>query len=176
MFRRSKATILGACIVAPLLCSLVNAGEVQRRDDGQYVDSAGNPTYHVADDGTVDWFTYEGFRHYGASCLHCHGPDGLGSTFAPPMSDSLKTMSYAEFLKVVAEGTRTVSGTVQSVMPPFGNDPNIRCHIEAIYIYLKARSDDRIPRGRPSKKEPQTETARGAEEACLGPLNTGRPR
>jgi methanol metabolism-related c-type cytochrome len=169
MFRRGTRWVLGACI-APLLGFAALAGEVQRQGDGQYVDGAGNPTYHVAQDGTVDWFTYEGFRRYGASCIHCHGPDGLGSTFAPPMTDSLKRLSYADFYRIVAGGTRTVSATQQSVMPPFGDDPNIRCHIDAIYVYLKARSDDGIPRGRPSRKEPQTEAARDAEQACLGSL------
>jgi methanol metabolism-related c-type cytochrome len=170
MATRGVGTLLGACIAAPLLGFAALAGDAQRRGDGQYLDGAGNPTYHVAQDGTVDWFTYDGFRRYGASCIHCHGPDGLGSTFAPPMTDSLKTLSYADFYRIVAGGTRNVSGTVQSVMPPFGGDPNIRCHIDAIYVYLKARAEDRIPRGRPSRKEPQTEAARDAEQACLGPL------
>jgi hypothetical protein len=92
------------------------------------------------------------------------------------MTDSLKKLSYADFYRIVAEGARTVSGTVQSVMPPFGDDPNIRCYIDAIYVYLKARSDERIPRGRPSKKEPQTDAARDAEQACLGPQRTGGTR
>ena len=173
MFEPVIKKILGACIAAPLLSFPAVADEVQRRDDGHYLDGAGNPTYHVAEDGTVDWVTYEGFRRYGASCIHCHGPDGLGSTFAPPMIDSLKKLSYADFYKLVTEGTRTVSGTVQSIMPPFGDNPNIRCHIDAIYIYLKARTDDRIPRGRPSRKEPQTDAARDAEQACLGPQRGG---
>ncbi len=149
---------------------------MHRRADGLYLDSAGTPTYFVAEDGTVDWFTYDGFRRYSASCIHCHGPDGLGSTFAPPMTDALKSLAFADFLRIVAEGSRSESSTAASVMPPFGNDPNIRCHIEAIYVYLKARSDDRVPRGRPPKKEAQTDAARQSEIACLGPLNTGENR
>src|SRR5690606_15401613 len=39
--------------------------------------------YRVDDDGTVDWYTFSGYRRYHADCHVCHGPDGLGSSFGP---------------------------------------------------------------------------------------------
>ena len=49
--------------------------------------------YKITEDGTVDWYTYSGFRRYHADCHVCHGPDGLGSSFGPALVDSLKTLS-----------------------------------------------------------------------------------
>ena len=31
-----------------------------KSEDGKYFDKEGNPTYKVAADGTVDWYTYSG--------------------------------------------------------------------------------------------------------------------
>jgi methanol metabolism-related c-type cytochrome len=166
MVKSGRQCVRGASLTAALVFCAVATAEQRKGDDGMYVDSAGNPTYRVSGDGTVDWFTYEGFRRYSAACLHCHGPDGLGSTFAPAMTGSLKTLSYQDFVRIVVEGSTSTGASGPSVMPPFGQDPNIRCHIDAIYIYLKARSDDAIPRGRPPKKEPQTAAAQAAENAC----------
>ena len=69
-----------------------------KSEDGKYMDKNGNPTYKVAPDGTVDWYTYSGYRRYHSECHVCHGPDGMGSSYAPALKDSLKTMSYADFL------------------------------------------------------------------------------
>jgi hypothetical protein len=33
-----------------------------KNDNGKYEDKDGNPTYNVATDGTVDWYTYSGYR------------------------------------------------------------------------------------------------------------------
>lgn len=50
--------------------------------DGEYFDANGDPTYNILPDGKVDWRTYSGFLRYSAECLRCHGPDGLGSSYA----------------------------------------------------------------------------------------------
>ncbi len=54
-----------------------------KSEDGKYFDKEGNPTFKVAADGTVDWYTYSGYRRYHSECHVCHGPDGMGSTYAP---------------------------------------------------------------------------------------------
>jgi hypothetical protein len=33
-----------------------------KSEDGKYLDKEGNPTFKVAPDGTVDWYTYSGYR------------------------------------------------------------------------------------------------------------------
>ena len=47
--------------------------------------------YKISEDGTVDWYTFSGFRRYHSDCHVCHGPDGLGSSFGPALVDYLKT-------------------------------------------------------------------------------------
>ena len=59
-----------------------------KNEDGKYYDKEGNPTYKVQTDGTVDWFTYSGFRRYHSDCHVCHGPDGEGSSYGPALSNS----------------------------------------------------------------------------------------
>ena len=58
-----------------------------KSENGKYFDKEGNPTFKVAADGTVDWYTYSGFRRYHSECHVCHGPDGMGSTYAPALKD-----------------------------------------------------------------------------------------
>src|SRR4051794_18853824 len=71
-----------------------------KSEDGKYLDKEGNPTFKVAADGTVDWYTSSGYRRYHSECHVCHGPDGMGSTYAPALTDSLKSMTYGAFLEV----------------------------------------------------------------------------
>jgi methanol metabolism-related c-type cytochrome len=106
----------------------------------------GVPQY-VVKDGKVDKGTYNGYRRYSSACHVCHGPDGMGSTFAPALVDSLKNMDYWAFNDTVTNGRKNGA----SVMPSFGTDPNVMTHLEDIYRYLKARSDGKLERGRPER-------------------------
>ena len=58
--------------------------------NGEYFDAQGNPTFKIAPDGTVDWYTFSGYLRFNSTCIVCHGPDGAGSTYAPALTDSLK--------------------------------------------------------------------------------------
>lgn len=102
-------------------------------------------------DGKVDFGTYNGYRRYHSHCHVCHGPDGLGSSYAPAMVDSLRTLSYSDFLEVVVNGRENITTSQQSVMPGFGEVPDVMLYIDDIYAYLKARSDGAIGRGRPER-------------------------
>lgn len=102
-------------------------------------------------DGKVDQGTYNGYRRYHASCHVCHGPDGLGSSYAPNLTDSLKRLSQDDFNEVVINGRKNVTGSQQSVMPSFGEVQDVAMYIEDIYAYLKARSDGVLDRGRPQR-------------------------
>ena len=82
-------------------------------EDGKYFTADDIPTYNVQADGTVDWYTYSGFRRYHSECHVCHGPDGLGSTYAPALADSLRTMSYDAFLEVVINGRERTTEPVE---------------------------------------------------------------
>ncbi|MGH1482551.1 MAG: hypothetical protein ACRBM6_28190 [Geminicoccales bacterium] len=102
-------------------------------------------------DGKVDFGTYNGFRRYHSSCHVCHGPDGLGSTYAPPLIESIPRIGYEGYLEAVVNGIKNVSASEQSVMPSFGEDANVMNYVDDIYSYLKARADGVIGRGRPDR-------------------------
>jgi len=137
-------------------------------DDGKYFDKQGNPTYSIKADGTVDWYTYSGYVRYHSECHVCHGPYGDGSSYAPALKDSLKTMSYADFLGVVASGRKNVNTANENVMPAFGDNKNVMCVIDDIFVYLRARANDAIGRVRPAKHEDKPETAKKWTDSCFG--------
>jgi methanol metabolism-related c-type cytochrome len=135
-----------------------------KSEDGKYTDKEGNPTFKVAPDGTVDWYTYSGYRRYHSECHVCHGPDGMGSTYAPALTESLKTMNYGDFVGVVASGRK--SGN--SVMPALGDNPNVACYMDDLYVYLRARAHDAVARVRPPKKEDKPDAYTETEKSCMG--------
>lgn len=95
----------------------------------------------------VDARTYNGFRRYHAGCNHYHGPDGMGSTFAPSLIEGLPDIEV--FRRIVRDGQS--SGT--SIMRGFAGDPNIAPYVDDIYAYLQARADGALDRGRAIKLE-----------------------
>ncbi|MEX0317186.1 MAG: c-type cytochrome, methanol metabolism-related [Ruegeria sp.] len=137
-------------------------------EDGRYYTDDDIPTYNIGEDGTVDWLTYSGFRRYHSECHVCHGPEGEGSTYAPALKVSAIDMDYYDFVDVVTNGIQKVSAAEQSVMPGFGENPNVMCYLDDIYVYLKARGAEVVPRGRPPKKEKKSDVIREDENACLG--------
>jgi methanol metabolism-related c-type cytochrome len=139
-----------------------------KQEDGKYLDKEGDPTYKIQADGTVDWYTYSGYRRYHSECHVCHGPDGMGSTYAPALKDSLKTMSYGDFLGIVAAGRKNVSSSQESVMPAFGSNQNVACYMDDLYVYLRARANEAWGRQRPAKREEKPEAYAKAEESCIG--------
>ena len=136
-------------------------------EDGKYVDKDGSPTFKV-DNGKVDFYSYIGFVRYAANCMQCHGPDGLGSTYAPALVDSLQHLSYIDVLTTVAQGKKNVSASENLVMPALGENKNVMCYIDAIYVYLRARSDGAIGRGRPEAHDPKPAAFGKAEDDCMG--------
>jgi methanol metabolism-related c-type cytochrome len=139
-----------------------------KSEDGKYLDKDGNPTFKVAPDGTVDWYTYSGYRRYHSECHVCHGPDGEGSTYAPALKNSVKTMNYGDFLAVVASGRKNVGTAQENVMPALGDNPNVACYMDDFYVYLRARSMDAVGRTRPAKHEDKPPAAQQAEDSCMG--------
>ena len=106
---------------------------------------------YVVKDGMTDQNTYNGWRRYSDSCLRCHGPDGSGSSYAPDLTNSLKTMSEDTFKATVMGGRINVGQANQNVMPMFSNVEDVAMYIDDIYGYLKARSDGVLGRGRPDR-------------------------
>ena len=127
------------------------------------VDTDDEKPYRIVD-GKVDFGTYNGYRRYHNSCHRCHGPDAVGSSFAPSLIESLRKLDELQFLNIVIHGRidgqigsadsdqpielKSAAGE-SSVMPAFYKDPNVMEYLDDIYAYAKARSDGAIAPGRP---------------------------
>ncbi|HEX6958321.1 MAG TPA: c-type cytochrome, methanol metabolism-related [Ferrovibrio sp.] len=151
------------------ICSMPTAAETQEKaaTTSRPADGGDRP-YRIGADGKVDWAVFNGFRRYNSICNTCHGPDGAGSSFAPALVDSLKRLSYDQFLEIVVNGKEEVNTAAEKKMPMFGTNPNVMCYIDDIYAYLKARSDGALGRGRPPKHEDKPAEAAEAEKSCMG--------
>jgi hypothetical protein len=77
-------------------------------------------------------------------------------------------MTYPQFLEVVASGRKNVNTAQESVMPAFGDNPNVACYMDDLYIYLRARAFDAVGRVRPGKREDKPDAYTQAETACMG--------
>ena len=141
---------------------------VSMQENGMWVDADGNPTDHINNDGTLDFFAFSGYRRYHSECHVCHGPDGMGSSYAPALKDSVKVLSYADFLGTVAAGRKNVTTSQTNVMPSFGDNKNVMCYINDIYVYLRARSNGDLDRTRPDKHLAKPKSYADAETACIG--------
>jgi hypothetical protein len=53
-------------------------------------------------------------------------------------------------------------------MPAFAENKNVMCYLDDIYVYLRARSQDAIPRGRPAQHEDKPPEFGEAETKCMG--------
>lgn len=141
-----------------------SAGEAKWQES-RWMLNSGEPTYRISEDGTVDWSTYEGFKRYHAECHTCHGPNGAGSTFAPALAESLKTVNYEQFKEIVSSGKTAAD----KVMPAFASNPNVMCYIDDLYVYLKARADGALKSGAEAVKEKvaKSDAAQAAEKSCM---------
>ncbi len=99
--------------------------------------------------GWMDFATYKGWRAYHAECHVCHGPDAMGSTYAPSLMTSIQNgLSFDDFYAVIMNGRGEAEGAQKgNVMPAFGANTNVAPHVEDMYRYVKARADDKIRRG-----------------------------
>ena len=168
--------------VAPsFLLAAEHAGrEGVYEEDGRFFDKDDNPTWNFtkqkdersgAEVKVWDWPAYVGNRKYHSDCHVCHGPLGLGGSFAPSLAESLKTLSYDEFKDTVVNG-RTVPqpGGTPNVMPAFGVNKNVMCYLDDIYVYLKARSDGVLGpiATQTMKREPKSKEIKADEYSCMG--------
>jgi mono/diheme cytochrome c family protein len=124
-------------------------------------EEAEEPTYRV-EDGAADPDTVQGYVVYTAQCMPCHGPDGLGSSFAPSLVRAAERRTFAQFEEVVRDGRSVMPG---QVMPAFGDAPHVMDHVDDIWRYLKARAEGALGRGRPV---PIAEPAAGEEAEETG--------
>ncbi len=136
-FRFGSAFVWSGLAWSVLLCVFcLNAGVVAQEA------AITGKLYRIVD-GKVDARTYDGYRRYHAVCNHCHGPDGMGSSFGPSLVDRLPGIET--FRGIVRDGQS--SGA--AVMKGYSGDPNVAPYVDHIYAYLEARADGALGRGRP---------------------------
>src|SRR5688572_9231777 len=98
------------------------------------------PPYKVVDGYKVDAFTMTGFRTWrAAACDRCHGANQEGMV-GPSLIASLKTLSKDEFVKIVRDGR------LDKGMVGFSANKTVMDNMDALYAYLKGRSDGAITR------------------------------
>jgi len=142
-----RRTVALAILVPSLLTTGAQAVEESVGDIKAFTFSAETPYFYQ--DGKVDFGTYNGFRRYHSECHVCHGPAGMGSSYAPALIDSLKTLTFQDFVHVIVQGRQ---GQENFVMPSFAENMNVLPYLHDLYAYLKARSDGAIPgAARPDK-------------------------
>jgi hypothetical protein len=78
-------------------------------------------------------------------------------------------MNYAEFFGTVVGGRKNLTNGNDLVMPAFGDNKNVMCYLNDIYVYLRARSTGVVGRGRPDKHAPKPAAFTAAEDKCMGP-------
>jgi cytochrome c553 len=98
--------------------------------------------YKVVDGYKVDENTMKGFRTWrAAACDRCHGANQEGMV-GPSLIASMKTLTKAEFVKVVRDGR------LEKGMQSFGTSPQVMENMDQLYAYLKGRSDGAIKRAK----------------------------
>ena len=104
--------------------------------------ASGAAPYKVVDGTKVDAFTLKGFHTWrSAACDRCHGANQEGMV-GPSLVNSLKTLTKEQFV------TTVTNGRLEKGMPSFGQNPTVKENIDALYAYLKGRSDGAITKAK----------------------------
>ena len=107
--------------------------------------------YHQAPLDTVAPVVYNGWKQFNLNCARCHGEDVQGTTIAPHLIVSVRPdgpINTKElFVQTVCAG-RPAKG-----MPAWCALGMDMPTIEAIYSYVKGRSDGKIHPGRPARRD-----------------------
>lgn len=105
--------------------------------------------YEVKDGNKVDANTLAGWKTWRAmACERCHGAAQEGLV-GPSLIEAFKTISKERF------HDQLMKGNPEKGMPPFSAVDMVNKNWEALYAYLKGRSDGAIQPGRLTAIEPQ---------------------
>lgn len=107
--------------------------------------------YHQAPRDTVTPEVYEGWKQYNLNCARCHGEDVLGTTIAPHLIVSVRPEGAVNTKEAFVQ--TVCAGRPEKGMPawcPLGLEME---KINAIYAYVKGRSEGQIGPGRPARMQ-----------------------
>jgi mono/diheme cytochrome c family protein len=121
----------GVLFLTVLAAVVLNSDRVQPRLAAQ----ATTGTYKSVYDGWKWWHVY---------CYRCHGVDAVGTTNAPNLTDPNRTLSSAEFMKVVMNGVPDKGMQAWDKLLD-------KKQVSEIHLYVRARTDKVLPAGRPDE-------------------------
>ena len=104
--------------------------------------------YHQAPLDTVTQQVYDGWKQFNLNCARCHGEDVQGTTIAPHLIVSLRPDGSIPTKELFMQ--MVCAGRPEKGMPawcPLGLEMG---KIEAIYSYVKGRSEGKLHVGRPA--------------------------
>lgn len=104
----------------------------------------------------VDEELYRGWKYFQVYCSRCHGEDALGSIAAPDLTYSLSAeggITADSFKVVVRRGSAGRSTSPDHRMRGF-EDLLEAGLVDAVYAYVRARSDGTLAPGRPRRATP----------------------
>ncbi|HSE65825.1 MAG TPA: cytochrome c [Gemmatimonadales bacterium] len=107
--------------------------------------------YHPAPRDTVTNDVYQGWKQFELNCSRCHGEYGVGTSFAPALTVSLKDDGTIPTKELFI--TTVCAGRPDKGMPAWCSLGLEMDKIQRIYLYLKGRADGKIGIGRPAVKE-----------------------
>lgn len=106
------------------------------------------PLYEVKDGTKVDAKTLEGWKTWRAmACERCHGPAQEGLV-GPSLIEAFKTITKERFHE------QLMKGSPEKGMPPFAAVEMVNKNWEALYAYLKGRSEGAIQPGKLTAIDP----------------------
>ena len=141
---------------------------VTQDEDGVWRDKAGDPTYQDRcgrHGRLVDLFGLPPLS-FGMPCLPRPRRRGI-DLCAGAEEFASRPFDYAEFYGIVVSGRKDLVNGKDKVMPAFADNKNVMCYLNDIYVYLRARSDDAVPRGRPPKHADKPASFDANEDKCM---------
>jgi mono/diheme cytochrome c family protein len=90
---------------------------------------------------------YDGWKWWHVYCYRCHGVDAVGTTNAPSLIDPNRKLSAAAFLKIVLNGVPDKGMQAWDKLLD-------RKQVSEIHLYVRARTDNVLPPGRPDEVGP----------------------
>jgi mono/diheme cytochrome c family protein len=101
----------------------------------------------------VDDQVYRGWKYFQVYCARCHGDDAVGTMAAPDLTYSVSEeggVTADSFALVVRQGSSSPSAAPDQQMRGF-EDLLDQSLIDALYRYVRARSDGSLAPGRPRR-------------------------
>ena len=89
---------------------------------------------------------FHGYQLYNSYCYRCHGTDATGGQLGPDLRRSVANMKQHEFLSVAMTGRK------EQGMPAWAGFLSEKDVVD-VYKYVKGRSLDLVPSGRPASEQ-----------------------